>query len=218
VARIQKGEIVWLFDETGTSYLARVEDIRATNTFLSIIKEREDTELKTRITLAQSIVKMKKMDLIIQKTTELGVSVVIPVIAARTVVKLEDKADKKQKRWQKIALEASKQCGRNRLPQILRPQSLMATIQGKKKSKKLFLSDTAGRSMRDILIEYTHENSEPPPSSVVVLVGPEGGWTDEEETAILEHEFEAVKLGRHVLRSETAAIAATVLIDHFWNT
>ncbi len=166
VVRIHPEEEVWLFDENGMSYLAKVEELSKDKTHLYILKKITQKRFLSRITLAQAFIKPNKMDLIVQKATELGVMSIVPVVTSRTLVKMEHHMDKKLIRWKRIALEAVKQCGRNILPEIQSPQ---------------------------------------------------GGWTDDEEIDILRHEFEAVNLGSNILRSETAAIAAIAMINHFWN-
>lgn len=219
VARIRPTEKVWLFDEFGASYLARVNEIRANNTWLSILEEKEVEVPKVRITLAQSLVKAKKMELILQKAVELGVTVFIPVKTVRSIVKVEEKVERKTQRWKTIALEASKQCGRSFVPRILPPVSLKHLLEKRKENRKLFLNERRGKYLRDILLPSSDSESgnEFPPSSVIVLIGPEGGWTDEEEQDILRCGFEAVSLGSRMLRAETAAICSLAMISHFWD-
>ncbi len=219
VARIKPEEKVWLFDDQGTSYLAKVEEIRKDATLLSILEKQDKNKPKINITLAQALLKSKKMDTIIQKSTELAVSSIIPVITARTIVKIEDKIQKKIERWEKIALEAVKQSQGSFLPSILSPTPVERLIKERKEEKKLILSENRGKYLRDILIENSDSKLKipKPPSSVLVLVGPEGGWTDEEEKYILDHGYEAISLGGQILRAETAALCSLALISHFWN-
>jgi 16S rRNA (uracil1498-N3)-methyltransferase len=211
VARIKPEEKIWLFDEHGTNYLAKVEEIRRDMTRLSILQTRDKNMPKIKITLAQALLKSKKMDIIIQKSSELAVSNIIPVITARTIVKVEDKIQKKIERWEKIALEAVKQSKSSFLPSI--------SLEERREEKKLILSENKGKYLRDILIKNSGSKHKipKPPSSVLVLVGPEGGWTDEEEKYILNHGYEAVSLGGQILRAETAALCSLALISHFWN-
>ena len=219
VARIKPKDRVWLFDEHGISYLARVEEIREDMTRLFILEKMENDEPKVKITLAQALIKSKKMDIVIQKSTELGITTLIPVFTARTIIKIEDKIQKKMERWQKIAREAAKQSQRTLLPTILSPRPLEKLIEERHEEKKLFLSERKGIYLKDILIRDpgSKNREEEPPSSVLILIGPEGGWTEEEETYVLNHGYEAVSLGRQVLRAETAAICSLALISHFWN-
>lgn len=219
VARIKPEEKVWLFDEQGTSYLARVEEIRKDATRLSILEKLDKVKPKVNITLAQALIKSKKMDIIIQKSTELGITNIIPVITTRVIVKVEEKIQKKIERWNKIALEAVKQSQISFLPSILSPIPLKKLIEERHEEKKLLLSENRGKYLRDILIRNSGSELqiEEPPSSVLILVGPEGGWTEEEEKYILKHGYEAVSLGRQILRAETAALCSLALISHFWN-
>jgi 16S rRNA (uracil1498-N3)-methyltransferase len=219
VARIKPGEEAWLFDEQGTNYLAKVEEIKKDMTRLSILQILDKNKPKIKITLAQALLKSKKMDIIIQKSTELAVTNIIPVVTARTIVKVKEKIRKKIERWKKIALEAAKQSQRSFLPSILPPMSIEKLIERRREEKKLLLSENRGRYLRDILIENSGSElkMQEPASSVLILVGPEGGWTDEEEKYILNHGYEAVSLGGQILRAETAALCSLALISHFWN-
>lgn len=219
VARIKPEEKVWLFDEQGTNYLAKVEEIRKEMTRMSILQTLDKNKPKIKITLAQALLKSKKMDLIIQKSTELAVTSIIPVITARTIVKVEEKIQKKIERWKKIALEAVKQSQKSFLPSISSPMPIEKLVQRKGDEKKLIFSENKGKYLRDILIENSGSEFKipKPPSSVLILIGPEGGWTDEEEKFILKNGYEAISLGKQTLRAETAALCSLVLISHFWN-
>ena len=219
VARIKPEEKVWLFDEQGTDYLAKVEEIRKDMTRLSLLQTLDKNKPKIKITLAQALLKSKKTDLIIQKSTELAVTDIIPVITARTILKVEQKIQKKIERWKKIALEAVKQSQRSFLPSISAPMTIEKLVEKRGEEKKLLLSENRGKYLRDILIENSGSalKMPKPPSSVLILVGPEGGWTDDEEKHILNNGYEAVSLGEQTLRAETAALCSLVLISHFWN-
>lgn len=216
VARIKPGEIVWLLDKVGKQHRARVEEVGIEKTRLLILETKQRHRSGVRITLAQVMLKAKKMDLIIQKATELGSYAFQPIISERAVVKLHDGQDKKMNRWERITIEAAKQSGSAHLPKILPPMSLREFITREEKAQKYFLCERGGKYLRDILISPLIEEKKAP-GSVILLVGPEGGWTDEEEQAIMENRYEAVSLGSLTLRSETAAIVGLAMVSHFWN-
>lgn len=220
VARIGVGEEVQLFDERGTSYLARVEEITKVKTRLKILDRMDISEPRVKITLAQALIKSKKMSQVVQKATELGVTTIIPVVTERTVVRIEEKPEKKRERWQKIIQAAAKQSHISFLPSISSPVSLEQLVKKRDEARRLVLSENTGKYMRDILVQGSGSDtgSEDPPSSVIILVGPEGGWTDEEEKYILDHGFEAVTLGNQILRAETAALSSLAMVSHFWNS
>lgn len=220
VARIKPREKVWLFDERGTNYLARVEEITQERTRLAILERQVTPEPRVKITLAQALIKSKKMDSILQKATELGATTIIPVITTRTVVRITERAEKKLERWQKIINAAAKQSKISFLPSIFSPVTLEKLVKERDEAKKLVLSENKGKYLRDILIRGSDSGveREEPPSSVLILVGPEGGWTSEEEEYILDHGYEAVSLGRQVLRAETASLSCLAMISHFWNS
>jgi 16S rRNA (uracil1498-N3)-methyltransferase len=218
VARIKPGESVWLVDESGQNYQARVEKIEKNLTRLSILAIEKKTEPRVKVTLGQALIKTRNFELILQKATEIGLSQFLPVIASRSMVKIDDKLDNRMARWAKIAREAAKQSGVFQVPAILWPKSLKEVIGDSKDDRKIFLNEREGKPLRHILVpDVTNKNQKHRPSSVLVLIGPEGGWTEEEEEDIVSHGFEAISLGCQILRAETAAIGSLAMIDHFWN-
>jgi 16S rRNA (uracil1498-N3)-methyltransferase len=217
VARVKVKEKVWLFDEEGTSYLAQVIKIQREKTRLLILEKIEPEKLKVQITLAQALINSKKMDFILQKSTELGMAGFIPVISRRSVAKLNEKVEKKIERWHKIALEVAKQCRSSLVPWISAPIQFKELVEEGKEAKKLLLSENRGKYLKDILIAKPEYQPPELSSSVIILVGPEGGWTKEEEDNALAHGYEAISLGKNILRTETAAICALALISHCWN-
>ena len=218
VLRIKPGKRVWLVDEQGETYLAEVRQVERQQTHLHIVEKSEKAETKIHLILAQALIKSKRMDLLVQKATELGMDSFIPVEASRSVVKIQEKEGSKVARWQKIAAEAAKQSRRPAVPAIHSPQPFRSFIENRAESERLFLSEAKGRYLRELFAGGPKNPSQDGIPSVIIAVGPEGGWTEDEENLALERGFEAVSLGKQVLRSETAALAALALISHFWNT
>lgn len=218
VARTKPGENVWLFDETGKNYFTRVEKIGRSQTNLYILEEKKTDEPQYKVSLAQSLVKAKAMEMVLQKSTELGIERLIPIQSKRSVVKISDKAENRLERWKRISLEAAKQCGRSQLLDIIHPLSLGDFLKEEYQAEKLFLNEYGGDSLRDIFISRIsgNDNASSPSNSVIILVGPEGGWTDEEVNDITCHGFRAINLGRTMFKSETAAIAAVAVVTQFW--
>lgn len=217
VSRIQPGDKIWLFDSSGKSYLSQVEEVMKAKTKLLLLTEKERDKMKTEITLAQSLVKSKNLEFIIQKSVELGITCFIPVMTSHSVVRMEEKIEKKLARWERIAREAVKQSGNPWVPCISPPLDLKRLVREKNAAVKLLLSENRGKYLREVLTRNGKFYKESPPSSVLILIGPEGGWTREEEKFILDNGFLAVSLGKNILRTETAAICSLALISHFWN-
>lgn len=216
VLRAKKGKKVWLVDERGNRYLAEVVTVRTDRTQLLLI-ERKDLEVaEIRISLAQATLKSKKMDFLIQKATELGITAFIPVETERSIAKIKDREAGKIERWRKIAREAAKQSRRSLLPDIHPPRPFSALISESKDSRRFILTEDRGTYLREILTDPLGNRSLGHAPSVLLLVGPEGGWAAAEVKAAHDHGFESVSLGRRVLRAETAALAALALISHFW--
>ncbi len=216
VSRIQPKEEIWLIDGSGRSYLARVEEVEKEKTKLFILEGKGREKINTEITLAQSLVKSKSMEFIIQKSAELGIARFIPLMTSRSVVKIEEKIERKLERWERIAREAVKQSGNPWVPTISPPVDLKKLMKESQAKLKLLLSENRGKYFREILTQTGKSSGESPPPSIMILIGPEGGWTGEEEDYILANGFEAVSLGKNILRTETAAICALALISHFW--
>lgn len=216
VLRKGPGERVWLVDEQGNSYRAEVAEVGRRQTRLSVLEKKEASASRLRLVLAQALIKSKNMELVIQKATELGVDVIIPIVAARSVVKLNKNEAGKLERWRKIAREAAKQSRRSGIPFIHPPQRYSSFLEARDEPRRLILCEDGGVILRDILALGPTQPGKPMIPAVVVLVGPEGGWTEEEEKQAVESGFEAVSLGSRILRSETAALAILAAISIFW--
>jgi 16S rRNA (uracil1498-N3)-methyltransferase len=216
VLRMGPGEKVWLVDEQGSSYRAEVEEVGRRQTRLLLRERMEASERRLRLVLAQALIKSKTMDLVIQKATELGVEVIIPVEAARSVVRLEEKQAGKLVRWRNIAREAAKQSRRSEIPVIQTPQPYSSFLEARDEPRRLILCEDGGVILRDILAVGPAQPGYTGVPAVVVLVGPEGGWTNREKEQAVEKGFEAVSLGNRILRSDTAALAILAAISILW--
>ena len=216
VLRMAAGDKVWLVDEQGSSYLAEVEEVGRRQTRLLILEKKEASTGKLRLVLAQALIKSKNMDLVIQKATELGVGVIIPVEAVRSVVRLSENEAGKVERWRKIAAEAAKQSRRSDIPFIQTPQPYPSFLQARDEQRRLIFCEDGGVVLGEILAAEPARPGVSEVSAVVVLVGPEGGWTKKEQEQAFEKGFEAVSLGSRILRSETAALAILAAISIFW--
>lgn len=209
VLRLRAGDPVVLFDGKGGEYAGRlVEAGRAVRVELGAWRDIE-RESPLRITLAQALPAGDKMDWIVQKAVELGAVRVVPLAAARSVVRLVgERAARRVEHWRQVAVSACEQCGRNRLPEVLPVLDLrswlaglagLAEKQGETDGLRLLLSP-GGAALR--LGEVS------PRGGVALLIGPEGGLTDDESAAAAACGFRAVSLGPRILRTETAGLAA----------
>lgn len=174
------------------------------------------TEAPLELVLLQGLAKGERMEIVIQKAVELGVSRIVPVACERSVVRLAgDKAAAKQARWQKIADAAAKQCGRTMLPEIALPMSMRDAIASLPEACRVIMpweeadGDGVGCTMAAALREAA-------PASAAVIIGPEGGLTAEEAALAEAAGARLVTLGKRILRTETAAIVALALVMHAW--
>jgi 16S rRNA (uracil1498-N3)-methyltransferase len=214
VARIKAGEEVWIFDRQGNRYLTEVEAVGKDRSRLRLVGPAAAVDPGLGITLGQALIKPGNMDLIVQKAAELGVTVLVPLVTARSLHRQAGDGGKKVERWRKIAREAAKQSGRPAATAI-EPFTPAEELAGRGTGAlRLYLSERGGKPLREVLTGAGGPPSRP--SSVVLLTGPEGGWTVEEEEMLKGAGFEAVSLGKTVLRAETATIAAVGMISHFW--
>jgi len=166
-----------------------------------VIEEVEiNNELSVSVTIVQSLVKEQKMDYILQKTTELGVNEIIPFAASRSIIKLDNKQDKKIERWQKIVKEASEQSKRNYIPIVQNAISLSNLVKLSDYDMKFLC--TVNESSQNIKKVLSNLNRN---VRMLFVIGPEGGFTEEEETKFIENGFISLSLGSSVLRTETAS-------------
>jgi 16S rRNA (uracil1498-N3)-methyltransferase len=215
-ARVRAGETVWLFDGSGRRCLARVEAVGEDRTTLAVLKTDGPETPGTRLVLAACLGEAKKFETILEKAAELGCSDFIPVVSARSIRSLGERSGRKIERWKRIAREAAKQCKARLVTEVHPPRPLKELLREPPAGLRLFLSEHGGRPLRDV-VTGPGAPAGGPPASAVLVVGPKGGWTQKEEGDLRSAGFEAVSLGRRVLRSETAALTGAAMIVHFWN-
>jgi len=206
VLRIRKGELLVVFDGAGHRYLCRVSNVRRRAVIVEKLKEETySVESPLRVTIAQGIPKGERMDLIIQKSTELGVKRLIPLITMRSQVRHTDRID----RWRRIATLASQQSGRETIPVIESPVDFDEFIQRSNSYKGIiFYEGERQRGLRDVLRGFNAEDE------IFLLVGPEGGFSGQEVEQSIRKGFITASLGPRILRTETAAIIAMGLIQY----
>lgn len=223
VLRLQLGDEVYVFDGLGKEFRCEVESSKRDFAELKILGPTEPArpESPLRLTLAVALLKGEKFDLVVQKATELGVVAVIPVVTKHADIRLRDASDaaKRVARWQRIALEASKQSGRAVVPEITAPiafEPLIETIQQHPgvpddDSQRIMFSERGGEALLEA-------NGGLPgrPTSLTALIGSEGGWADEEITFSRQAGWRIVTLGGRTMRAETAAIAVAALLQHLF--
>lgn len=209
--RMTIGETLWIGDGQGTRYRAEITDVSKRAVTGRILETVQEPLFRTpRLILGQSLLKGEKMDWVIQKAIELGVDELIPVESRHSVVHLKaDRVDHQLTRWQRIALEAAQQSEQWRIPPITRPQSLsgLLTRQATATVTLMLTERRNGTSLQ--LVELPRDET----GSVVVLIGPEGGWSKEEVQLAEQAGVVSIALGPHILRAETAAIAAISILQ-----
>jgi 16S rRNA (uracil1498-N3)-methyltransferase len=210
VLRMKPGETLLLSDGAGTDYTARIADMSRTEIRTEVIGRSSRELLSPRITLVQGLPKSDKMDFIIQKATELGAFSIVPVVTERTVVKLRDE-EKRIARWQKIAREAAMQSNRPDIPQVMPVQDyrlFLASLVSGAETLLLLPWEEATGHIRNILRQH------PRLKDIVVMIGPEGGFSAQEADSARQRGFHAVSLGPNILRTETAAVAVLSMISY----
>ncbi len=219
VMRCREGDRVVVFNGQGTEADVEIVSMDGGSASLKIWMVSETSRPGAALTLGQAVPKGKNMDLIVQKATELGASTIVPLLSERTVVKLDaEEAAKKREKWQRVAIEACKQCGQNWLPEVMAPVSVESFLgkagpQGKPNELRLVAALTEdARSLREMLND--RDESEVKLESASVLIGPEGDFTPAEMATALGNGFQPLTLGPIVLRSETAAIYALSVLGY----
>ena len=201
VLRLRRGDRITVFDGRGRSAAAEILDVSKSELRLELGAAASAPGLVPEICLAQAVPKGKTMDLIVQKAVELGVHTIQPLITRHTVVQVDgDDAPRKSAKWQRVALEACKQCGQDLLPEVLPVRDFASWTEDSTGDLKIIASLLPGvRSLRELL------RGAASPRQVTLLVGPEGDFSAAEGAAAMEAGFLPASLGSIVLRAETAA-------------
>lgn len=210
VLRVRPNENITLFDGKGKAHTARLSFLEKRRAEAEILHEdTTNNESPLNITLIQSISSGDRMDFTLQKSVELGVTAIQPVISERCIVRLDgERAAKRLARWQEIVISACEQSGRNTVPPVLPIIGYREALDKMpSESTKLIMSINRARKLGDI----RH-----PSGAIVFMVGPEGGWTEQEEQQAFDAGFQAVTLGKRILRTETAALAALAAMQTLW--
>jgi 16S rRNA (uracil1498-N3)-methyltransferase len=203
VLRLREGDALTLFDGRGGEFEARLV-MPGREEVLAEVGARRATERESplAVTLAQGISSGEKMDFTIQKAIELGVAAIQPLLAGRSVVRLSgERAAKRLAHWRRIAIAACEQCGRNQVPEVREPLAL-ERYRPEAETTRLLLSPFADRGLRELAAD-----------SLILAVGPEAGFTAQEEALLERAGFVRVRLGPRVLRTETAALAALAALN-----
>ena len=211
VLRLAQGELITLFNGEGGEYSATLTQIERRGATVEIkAHHARDVELPFAITLAQALPEGTKMDWIIEKAIELGVSGFQPLAAQRCVVRLSaERAEKKMGHWRGIIESASEQSGRNRLAQLAPLQDYKQWITQQDMHRRIILTPRAQQSLPDWA---RHQG----PQAVTLVIGPEGGLSEQEEDMALRHGALPLAMGPRILRTETAALAAVGALSAIW--
>ena len=210
VLRLPIGAHITLFNGSGDDFIAKLTDIGKRHAYCHILSaEHIVNESPLDITLVQAVSTGERMDFTIQKSVELGVKRIRPIISERCTVRLTgERADKRIRRWQDIAIAACEQSGRSVIPEILPILTLTDyLIQIPRNELHLLMSLNRARTLHDIL---------PTPKRIHLMIGPEGGWSNNEECVAFKAGFQSLTLGKRVLRTETASLAAIAAMQTLW--
>lgn len=210
VLRLNAGDNITLFNGTGSDFDATLQEIGKRHAQCHITTQRQpENESPLQITLIQAISSGERMDFTLQKSVELGVRAICPIISERCVVRLSgERAEKRVQRWQDIVIAACEQSGRSIVPPVQPIVSLSDYLrQMPRHEPHLMMSLRHATALRHIA---------PAPQQLRLMIGPEGGWTPAEEQAALEAGVQTITLGKRVLRTETASLAALAAMQVLW--
>jgi 16S rRNA (uracil1498-N3)-methyltransferase len=210
VLRKQPGDLLTLLDGRGGEYAVRIRELGKDAVVTAVLDRREREVKGPAVILGQGIAKADKMDWVVQKATELGVSSIVPLITERTIVKVKDE-EKRVSRWLKICREAAMQCGRPDIPAVGRIvpfNDFLQAVNAELPALLLLPWEEGTVSLKQVL------RAHPAPRKIVVLIGPEGGFSRDEAGRAAGKGFQAVSLGPSILRTETAALAVLSMIGY----
>ena len=208
VLRMQVGRELIVFNGEGGEYSAEIINLTKKNVSVQIKEfSPENRQSHLQLELAMGVSRGERLDWVLQKATELGVTKITPLITERTEVKLGgERADKKNEHWQQTIISACEQCQRNILPELSDP---------------ILFNEWISSSTAELKFVLHHRDNKGLPetksaTSITLLIGPEGGLSDEEITQSLTQQFSPLTLGPRVLRTETAPVAAISLVQYLW--
>ncbi|MFC4729608.1 16S rRNA (uracil(1498)-N(3))-methyltransferase [Coralloluteibacterium thermophilus] len=206
VLRLQPGQPCVLFNGDGQDYTARLVDAERRGAGVEVIAVAPAApESPLRIVLAQALARGEKMDLILQKATELGVAAVVPVVSERTEVKLgAERLDKRMAHWRGVIASACEQSGRARLPHLAEPRPLAAFAADAPAGLRLALDPDGATSLAAL---------DATPTDVVLAIGPEGGFSERDLATLGAAGFAGLRMGPRILRTETAGLAAIAALQ-----
>ena len=209
VLRVEPGQTYQISDNHSL-YLAEVSEAHKERVRFRILERQPAQPPQTEITLCAALIKFDHFEWMIEKATELGVAAIIPMVSVRTERGLDKAAPKRLERWRRIGLEASQQSRRAYLPEIAEPaawREVLATAG----TYRYALDENSTQPLPAVFpVERRADDS------VALLIGPEGGWTDEERSGFIAAGWAPVSLGPSILRAETAALAALAIVSAAW--
>ena len=208
VLRLREGDAVTLFNGDGHDYASRITGMERKAVELTVeAATTRDNESPLAITLLQGVARGDKMDLILQKATELGVRAIQPVLTERTEVKLDsERAERRIAHWRGVVAAACEQSGRTRVPEVAEPRALHEALADlPADARRLILDPHRGRALKALDIDATRP--------VVLVIGPEGGLGERDHRLLEKSGFEGVQLGPRVLRTETAGLAVLAALQ-----
>lgn len=206
--RMRRGDEIILFNGDGFEYRAQLTNVEKRKACAHISAQTDpETESSLQVRIGQTLSRGERMDYAIQKSTETGASQITPLFSERCEVKLPpDRQEKRVKHWQQIAISACEQSGRVTPPEVQLPETLEHWIKTQDAELKLVLHHHSEQPLQEI----------DPPTSVALLIGPEGGLTEEEVELAVANGFKPLALGPRVMRTETAPVAALTLLNYLW--
>jgi 16S rRNA (uracil1498-N3)-methyltransferase len=210
VLRVEPGQRYEISDNHNV-YLAEIETARKEAVVFRTLEKFAPEPERVRVTLAAALIKFDHFEWMIEKATELGVDQIVPVETVRSERGLERAAPKRLERWRRIALEASQQSRRAHLPEVDEPEDLRQVLSRSSAYRFVLDEQPAGATLTRAFPEARSTAD-----SVALLVGPEGGWTEEERAQFGPAGWTPVSMGPLILRAETAAVAALAVVNSAW--
>lgn len=210
VLRVEPGQLYEISDNHSV-YLAEIETAHKEQVVFRTLEKLAPEPERVRVTLAAALIKFDHFEWMIEKATELGVDEIVPVETVRSERGLERAATKRLERWRRIALEASQQSRRAHLPEVDQPEELRRVLSRSASYRYVLDEQPAGATLARAFPAVRSTSD-----SVALLVGPEGGWTDEERAQFEPAGWTRASMGALVLRAETAAVAALAVVNSAW--